>query len=326
MVRTDRARAVAFVLAAGIAFSTSGPLARSARPEHPVAIALGRVAIASLVLFALDARGVLRGLAAAPRRARTAVIASGALLGAHFACFLLGLDLTSLPAAIALVSLEPLSVVVAAWLAFGDRPTRGEALGVLVATAGAVVVARGAGSGEHRLVGDLLVVAAVVLYGAYVAAARAMSDAIAPRASAAAVYAVAAVVLVPILAWAPARAGSVIVPVPAHAAVAIVALALVPTLIGHTSVQAAARTLPPSTVALVSPGETVFGIAISAFVLGAWPTATEWAGAALVVLGATLAILGSKARSNARELPRATDDQPPGEGGVEQGPGMQAQR
>ncbi len=317
---TSRARAAAFVLVAGIAFATSSPLARLARPAHPVGVALGRVAIAALVLFLLDARGAIRALASAPRSARLAVIGSGALLGAHFACFLLGLDATSLPAAIALVSLEPLSVVLVAWIAFGDRPRRGESLGVLVATAGAIVVAGGAGSGEHRLVGDLLVVAAVVLYGGYVAAARAVRDAIPARASAAAVYMVAAIVLVPILLVAPAREGSVIWPVPAHAAVAIVALALVPTLIGHTGVQTAARTLSPSTVALVSPGETVFGIAISALFLGAWPTASEWAGAALVVVGATLAIvLGPR-------VPAPKEAQPPGNGGEVQGAGMQAQR
>jgi len=74
----------------------------------------------------------------------------------------------------------PIAVVLAAFFAFGVRPTRREMFGLLVATLGAVVVASGAGSGEHRLAGDLMVLLAVVIYGAYVAAARGLRDVMPP--------------------------------------------------------------------------------------------------------------------------------------------------
>ncbi len=291
-----------FVLVASLAFATSGPLARVARPADPLIVACGRVLLAGLVLVAFDRaspRGIVRAWSGADARARGAAILGGALLAAHFGCFLVGLDTTSLPAAIALVSLEPLSVILWAWLLHGDRPTPVEGLAVVLATIGAVVIGQGAGKGEHRLFGDLLVVAAVALYGAYVAVVRATRASFAPRQTAAVVYLVAALVLVPAIAFAPARVGTVQWPLPVNAWVAIVALAAVPTLIGHTLVQTASRTFSPSTVALVSPGETMLGIAIAAVFMHARPSLVEGAGALVIVLGATLAIREESRRTAA---------------------------
>ena len=293
--RPARARdAVLFVALASAAFATSSPLARWGRPAHPLVLAFGRVALAGLLLFALDAGGVLASLRALAPRQRWSVVGAGALLAAHFALFLWGLDRTSLPAAVSLVSLEPLSVVLCAWAFFDLRPTRLERAGQRAAAAGAEVVASGAGSGEHRLLGDLLVVGAVVLYGFYVSAARALRDALPARRYAALVYLAAAITLLPALLAVPATEGNVIWPVPAHAAAAIVALALVPTVLGHTAVQTAARRLSPSVVALVSPGETLGGIVIGAVALAAVPTTTEIAGALVVLAGSTMAIAGAR--------------------------------
>ena len=105
-------------------------------------------------------------------RRRLGLLAAGVVLAAHFAFFVAGLLATSLAAAAALVSLEPLAVVVAAWLSFGDKPTPREQVGLGLAMGGAVLVGSSAGQGEHRLLGDALVLVAVVLFGAYVALAR----------------------------------------------------------------------------------------------------------------------------------------------------------
>lgn len=280
----SRLSAPLFVLGASIAFATSGPLARLSRPEHPVVVAFARCALAAAVLCLLSARS----LTLRPPRA---VFLGGVLLAAHFALFLWGLDETSLPAAIALVSLEPLSVVIAAWALHGDRPRRPELVGVLVATAGGVIVSRGAGAGEHRILGDVLVLFAVALYGFYVAVVRHTRDALPATAAAALVYLVAAASLALTVAVAPI---AIVWPLPKGSLLAIGGLALIPTLLGHTAVQAASRVLSPSTVALVSPGESVLGIAIAALLLGARPTWIEALGALVIVAGATIAIVGAQ--------------------------------
>ncbi|WP_437831617.1 DMT family transporter [Sorangium sp. So ce1153] len=281
-----------FVVLASLAFAASGPLARYARPVHPLFIAFGRVALAAAALSLLDLRSLARSVVALSLRQRAAVLCAGLLLAVHFALFLWGLDRTSLASALSLISLEPLAVVLCAWVFFRVRPTRTEQAGVLLATAGALIIARGAGAGDHRLSGDLMVVGATLVYGLYVSFARALRDALPARSYAALVYASAALFLAAALPAAPGALEGV-APPPAHAVVAIVALALVPTLIGHTAVQAAARRMSPAIVALVSPGETLGGIVIGALWLDAIPTPVEIAGAAVILVGATVAILGS---------------------------------
>jgi drug/metabolite transporter (DMT)-like permease len=274
------------LLVAALAFATSGPLGKVAQGIPPITVAALRTGIAAIVLAALAPKSLAVSLRALGRRQLCGVLVAGALLGAHFACFLAGLGATSLVSAVALISLEPIAVVLAAFLFFRLRPTRGETIGLVVATAGALVVASGAGIGEHRTSGDLLVLAAVVLFGAYVASARGLRDAMPATPYAAAVYGSASVVLAPFAlvlgVGAPTRASTS----------AVLALALVPTLVGHTLVQRAARHAPPALVALVCPGETVFGLVIGAALMRAWPSSREGIGAALVVGGASITIFG----------------------------------
>jgi drug/metabolite transporter (DMT)-like permease len=289
---------MSFVLVASVAFAVAGPLARLARPLHPLLVAFSRVALAAIVLSALDPRGTARAFAQLSLRQRASVFGAGAILAVHFALFLWGLDQTSLPAAFSLISLEPLGVVLFAWAFFGIRPTRREQLGLLLATAGALIVSLAAGTGEHRLLGDLLIVGAVVLYGLYVSVARALRDAIPATSYAALVYASAAVVLALALPFTP-RVFDGAWPLPIKSTLAVVGLALIPTVIGHTAVQTASRTLPPALVALVCPCETVGGILLGAALLGAIPAPVEIAGTAIILAGATIAILGSGDRRQA---------------------------
>jgi len=277
------------VLFASLAFATSAPLARLAGALPPVAVACGRTAIAGVLLALSAPRSTLAAYRAQTRRTALGLLGAGTLLAAHFALFLGGLARTSFAATVALISLEPLAVVLVAWAAFGLAPRRAEQAGIVLATVGAYVVSRGAGVGEHSLDGDLMVVASVVLYGGYVAAARGLRDTMPPVPYAAAVYGSAALVLVPFAL--PSLAG--IVAPSAGTWIALILLAIVPTLIGHTLVQAAARTVSPATVALTSPGETLGSLAIGAVLLWKWPTWIEAEGTALILAGAVIAIRGS---------------------------------
>ena len=288
---TTRTRDLALLGVATLAFALSAPIARAAVGIPPVAIGAGRCAVGALAIVLLTPRLTTGAFRVLPTKSRVSLVLAGCLLAAHFALFLGGLARTSLPSAVALVSLEPVAVVGAAWIAFGVRPTRREAVGILIATLGAAVVARDAGEGESTVLGDVMVIGAVVLYGAYVTAARGLKEILPVLPYAAGVYGVACLALLPFAIVAASR-----LPAPPFESVGwVIALGLVATLIGHTLVMRASRHVAPSTVALVSPGETVGSIAIGALAQGAWPTNNEWLGVALVVTGATLAVTGSLA-------------------------------
>jgi drug/metabolite transporter (DMT)-like permease len=304
---SDRRRDVLAVLVASLAFATSAPLARAASDVHPLAIAAARVALASLVLALVDVRGLASQVRALAPRDRSRVAFAGVLLGAHFALFQLGLSRTSVPAAASLVSLEPLGVVLVAWARFGIAPTSREGVGVAIATIGALLVARAAGQGAHRLEGDLFVLGAVVLYGFYVASARALRDVIATRHYAPLVYGAAALSLLVAIPAAPERV--LAWPSPGSA-LAVVALALVPTIVGHTLVQSAARTASPALVALVSPGETLGSVAIAAALLGETPSIAEALGGAVILAGAAVAATAARAEKAPNEAQSVRPTEP----------------
>jgi drug/metabolite transporter (DMT)-like permease len=281
-------RELALVALAACAFATASPIAKSIGGLSFAGIGAGRCAVAAVALLAISPVVTWKAVRALDTRRRLALVGAGLLLGAHFGLFLAGLHATSLPAAAALVALEPIAVVVAAWMAFGVRPRRREMAGIAIATLGAAVVSGGAGQGEHRLLGDALVLAAVVIFGAYVAFARGLRDALPTTPYAACVYTVATVALAPLVLVFDARASGI----PASTWVGVAALGLVPTLIGHTLVQRAARHVSPSLVALASPGETVGAILIGA-AMGHMPTPIEWTGAAIIVAGAVVTVTGA---------------------------------
>ncbi len=303
--KTAPPRSVLSLLVAALAFATSAPLAKVAVGISPSMVAAGRTAIAALAIASLMPIATLRAVRGIPAGKRSLVFAAGALLALHFGLFQQGLAHTSLAAAVALVSLEPLCVVLAAWVAFGIRPTRVEAMGVMLATAGAVVVGFGAGEGEHRLAGDMLVLGAVVTYGAYVALARGLRGVMPILPYAAVVYAIAATLTMPL---AIVTSASLAAP-PAGSLLAVIGIALVPTFVGHTLMQRAARTVAPSIVALVPPGETIGSILIGVMFMNARPSNHEIAGAALVIAGATIAIFAPRAASDDFRLPAATSEE-----------------
>jgi drug/metabolite transporter (DMT)-like permease len=156
-----------------------------------------------------------------------------------------------------------------------------------------VLVARGAGEGEHRLTGDLVVLAAVVLFGFYVASARGLRDALPAQHYAPLVYAAAAISLAVVLPLVPTSPTATMAP-PALSFLFIALIAAIPTGIGHTLVQRAARTHSPSLVAMVSPGETLGSILIGAAMIGLWPTPTEALGGAVILIGAGIAVFAQR--------------------------------
>src|SRR4051812_25693695 len=114
-------RDLAIVVVAALAFATSGPLGKVAASFPAIATASARTGLAAIVLALVDPGELASSLARLSTRQRAGVVLAGTLLGAHFALFLGGLAATSLPAAVSLISLEPLSVVLSAFVAFRIR-------------------------------------------------------------------------------------------------------------------------------------------------------------------------------------------------------------
>jgi drug/metabolite transporter (DMT)-like permease len=285
--------AILLVVLASAMFATSGPAAKVALAGGgPLAVAAARCALAAAILALVTRGRTVVAFRALPGRDLALGAASGAVLALHFACFTAGIGATSFAAAVTLVSLEPAVVLLAGVVVFGLRPTRLELGGLAVAALGAFAIARGGEgpTGEHRLAGDLLVLASVGLYGVYYSFSRALRERLPALVYSTLVYGTATLVLVALA----LGTGASLRIEGTRPLVAVAVLAVVATLGGHTLGQLAARRLRPAAVALMSPGETLGSVLVGAVVFGWWPAANEVAGCAAVLAGATLTILGTR--------------------------------
>ena len=104
-----------------------------------------------------------------PRRSDLPALAASGLTGyfLYQMGFVLGLDRTSALASAILISTHPIFSVIFLWLARRERPTRSEAVGVLVAFLGVAVFLRAWDAFAAARLGDLLSLGAAAAFGAY---------------------------------------------------------------------------------------------------------------------------------------------------------------
>ena len=289
------------VLAAAVlAVSWAAPLIRlTVAPA--LAIAAWRLVLSSLILLPLFLRGThvaaWRGLGT---RDRWIAAVAGVALALHFASWITSLRLTSVAASAALVSLSPVFAWALSHLFLGERPNRVQAAGIVLAVAGAAVIALGGArtGGRAVLLGDLLALVGAACGAAYLVIGRRLRARLDLVAYVTPVYGVAAAVL---LAWAASRGEAFRPFAPADWAV-FAALAAGPMLVGHTGFNYALRYLPAYTVNVGFLAEPV-GATLIAWVLPAIaeaPSATDLGGGIIVLAGVALTMGGAQ---RAREAP-----------------------
>ena len=282
-------RLAASLLVSWLVFSSAAVVIVVAAPAPPATVAAARVAItaAAWSLIAV-ARGGGLGLGAVPPATRRRIWVSGALLGAHFTLWIVSLTMTSVAHGAVLVGLQTLFAGLFG-LALGDRVSWRLVVGVAVALTGTAVLTR-SDAGTATLLGDVLAVLAGACSAAYLVVNRGVGTALPLPTLLAWVNGVAALTIV---GWI-GLTGAPLWDVGAGAAelVAILWLGLGPGLIGHGSMNWAARSLPVHVVSLTVLLEPAGAAALAWFVLGQSFGWEEVVGAALLMTGAGVAASG----------------------------------
>lgn len=292
------------MLVAVLAMSWAAPLIRLASAP-PLAIAAWRLTFASLLLA--PAFGASSGRAEwshLARGGRGLALLAGVLLALHFASWITSLRLTSVAASAVLVSLSPGFAWGFSRVFLHERPGRRQAVGIVLAVVGAVIIALGDwhAAGHGALLGDLLALVGAVCGGAYFVIGRRLRADLGLVAYITPVYAVAAVVL---LAWAGLRTEA-FVAYPAGDWAIFAALAMGPMLIGHGGLNYALRYLPAYTVNVAALGEPI-GATLIAWLLPAIaerPGPSAVAGGVLALGGIALALARPGGVGAERAAPR----------------------
>ena len=243
-----------------------------------------------LLLFVLAARA--RGKIALPPRSSLPLLAlSGVFLAGHFWSWFASLERTSVASSVVIVGLQPLLGALLAFAVLRERPARREYAGLAVAIAGLIVIAAfDLARGLEFFVGDLLALFAALLVAAYQTIRRKTRHEIDAIPYSAVVYTAAAVALwLAVLIVRPSISGF-----GADAWTFIILLALIPQLIGHTSLNWALGHLRVVTVGLAILGEPLLATLYAIPVLGETPPIGVLVGGPLIVVGVALGLSASR--------------------------------
>ncbi|MEA3308524.1 MAG: DMT family transporter [Chloroflexota bacterium] len=286
-MKTNRISAYLVLVIGVLAVSTASTLIRLAQAElTPLAVAAWRLTLASLILapFALMRRRAEWG--ALSRRDWGLLLASGLLLAVHFAAWITSLALTSVVAAIVLVSVNPLFVGLLNYLLWREKLPRPILWGMLLALVGAVVIGLDdLGLGTHRLRGDFLALLGALTVAGYLLIGQRLRRRLSLLGYVFPVYATAALAL---MAFALLRA-TPLTGYAFHSWVWLLLLALIPQLIGHSSLNWALRDLPATYVSLSTLAEPLCSTLLAWLILSEAPPMVSFLGGVLVLLGLVLA-------------------------------------
>jgi drug/metabolite transporter (DMT)-like permease len=288
---------IPLVLAVGLAaVSTAATMIRLAgdppNSVPPLAIAAWRVGLAAVLLtpVTIATRGLGRqGLRAWGRSQWGLALASGLLLGVHFATWITSLSLTSVASSVTLVTTTPIWVAIGAAVLLKERPSRVAALGVLLATGGAIALALlDAGASRPRggqpgaaILGDALALVGALGASGYFLIGRRLRATVPVRLYAQVVYAVAGISLVVVA----LAGGNPLVGFPSTAYLWLVLLALGPQLVGHTSLNWGLRYVSPSALAALTLAEPIGSMALAFALLREPITPAKALGAGVILAG-----------------------------------------
>ncbi|CAN5767545.1 DMT family transporter [soil metagenome] len=220
-------------------------------------LAVGRMGVTSGLTSASWARRG-RPLAPLPPGTRWRTVLAGLLLGIHFATWLPSLAFTSIAASVTLVTTVPIWVALLLWLK-GERPSARTGMGIAVAVAGGALVAfgdvDGLDSGSNPLLGDALALVAAITFAGHLL----LSQSVQQRGLGlwqwtSVVTGLGALTVVPlVLVVAPGDG-----PYPLGFWAAALGLALVPQMVGHSSLIWSVRWLSPTLVSVAILLEPLF--------------------------------------------------------------------
>jgi len=272
-----------------VAVSFGAIFARLANEASPFAVAAWRLTIAALVLVPIAAFRVERTL---DRRTVLWSVISGVALAAHFVLWISSLEHTTVASSVLFMSTHPVFVGLGSVLFLHERPSGILSAGILLAVGGGVLI----GFGDLRfgglaLRGDLLALGGGLMAAVYFLIGRRVRRTVSLPEYAALSYGTAAVFVLllclatrtPVVGYAPTTYAY------------LVLLAVVPQLIGHSTINWALQRLSAARVSVFVLGEPVCASLLAIGIFREIPGGLNLLGAAIILVGIYLSLRSEEA-------------------------------
>lgn len=276
------------VLGAGIlSVSSAAVLIRLADDAPASVIAAYRMGIASVVLAPLAGLKYHGHLSCLTLKQIVLMGASGGFLALHLGLWIASLQYTSVASSVLLVTSSPIFLVAASWVFLRERALPQEVLGIAVGVTGGVIVTVGDLSlSGQELKGNLLAVAGAVSVAGYLLIGRSIRRQTTALTYIGVVYPVAAVLL---LAFA-VGSSATFTGYAATTYLWLALVALVPQVVGHTSLNWSLGHIKATGVAIAVMAEPVGASLLAWLALQETPTAATIIGGSLILAGVFLAL------------------------------------
>lgn len=291
---------VALIVAA-TAISFAAIFFRKASPTHPLVAAGIRLAIAGAILAPFTWR---RCLALSPAIRKQAAI-GGLFYGLHFGTWVWSIELTTVAAAVSLVTATPVLLVVYGWWSGRERPTGALLAAIGVSACGMLLIGgTDFGSGWRPLLGDALALCGAAAMAAYMLTVRRLG-----HVDLGAFLTIAIVVGAIVLLTTAAALGIPIRPASAEALFWLSMAALIPQLIGHTLLTWCLRYSSPTRVAMATVAEPAGATLIAWLWLGDTVGPVVLLGCSLTVCAVAISVrYSSRTASERGEDPPDVDE------------------
>ncbi|MDE2968817.1 MAG: DMT family transporter [Chloroflexota bacterium] len=283
-------------LALGVSAVSSAAVIIRLADAPSLTIAAYRLALASAVVVPLGLAFEWGALSSLTRRQWGLVLAASVCLAAHFAFWIASLEHTSVASSVVIVTSNPVMVAIGAALFLRERSSPRVVAGIAIAVTGGLVIALGDWDlGARRLFGDFLALLGAVAVAGYYIAGRSLRERLSILGYIAPVYGTAAVILVA----AALATGSRLTGFGIEVYGWLVLLALLPQLVGHSSLNWSLGYLPATLVATAVMAEPIGASLLAWAVLDEAPPVATVAGGALVLAGVFTTLTGARPRLKA---------------------------
>jgi drug/metabolite transporter (DMT)-like permease len=256
-------------------------------------IAAYRLAIASV--FYIGFTRIRSGsiLAVYSRPQLKIVLFSGIFLTVHFATWITSLKFTSVASSVVLVQSAPIFVAIGSIIFLREKPSKLILLGVSIALIGSIIIsAHDFSLNKNSLVGNLLAIAGAIGAAGYLLAGRKLRSSIDTFRYVTMVYSVTAILLLLIA----LISGNSLVGYTPKTYLLLFAIAMIPQVIGHTSLNWALKYFSATAVAVIILGEPIGASILALVILGETLSVVKIIGGLIILIGVLIAILAEPRR------------------------------